>query len=86
MDSDNVAMLHTEVMPDNSVDAGTSVIKLVVSQHNQNRLLALLASDKNCVASEETEDVHSVVGEGDRGVIIVNGISNTNHRVISNAQ
>lgn len=86
MDSDNVTMLHAEVMPDNPVDAGTSIIKLVVSQHNQNRLLALLASDKNCVASEESEDVHSVVGERDRGVIIVNGISNTKHRAISNAQ
>lgn len=86
MDSDNVTMLHAEVMPDNPIDTGTSVIKLVISQHNQNRLLALLASDKNCVASEEPEDVHGVVGEGDRGVIIVNGISNTDHQVISNAQ
>lgn len=51
-DSDHVAVLDTEVVSYNSVNAGATVIKLLIGQDNEDGVLSLLASDKNCVTSE----------------------------------
>ena len=75
MNSDHITMLDTQVVSHNTVDTSTSVIQVIISKHNQNSVLALLALDKNCVASEELESLHGVVGKGNNGVVIVNGIS-----------
>jgi hypothetical protein len=83
MDCDDISVLYAKIMSDNPVDAGASIIEFIIGQHNQNRLLALLASNKDCVASEQSEDVHGIIGERDRGVVIVNGIGNTRRRGIS---
>ena len=74
MYSDNITMLDAEVMPHDTVDASTSVIQIVISQHNQNGVFPLLALDQDSITAEELEGVHGVVGESDDGVIIVDGI------------
>lgn len=53
MDGDNVAMLDTEVVPHDTVHACAPVIEVVVCQHDQNGISALLTLYQNCVTSEE---------------------------------
>lgn len=77
MDSNHITVLDTEIMPHNAVDTNTAVIEIVVRQHNQNGVLAHLTLDQNCVAPEKLQSIHSVVGESNNGVIIVDGIGHT---------
>lgn len=77
MDGNDVAVLHTEVVAHDTVDAGTAVIEIIISQDNQHSILALLALDQNCVTAEELKSFHGVVGEGNNGVVIVDGIGHT---------
>lgn len=74
MDSNNIAVLDTKVVSHNTVDAGTSIIQIIIGQDNQNGVLALLTLDEYCVATEELESLHGVVGKSNNGVVIVNGI------------
>ena len=53
MDCDDVAVLDAEIVADNTVDAGASVIKIIVCQHDQDGVPSLLALDKNCVSPKE---------------------------------
>lgn len=64
MDSDNVAVLDAEVVADDTVDAGLTILEIVVGQDNQDGVLALLSLDQDGVATEELESLHGVVGEG----------------------
>ena len=77
VDGDNVTMLDTEVVADNAVDAGLTILEIVIGENNQDGVLALLSLDQNGVATEELESLHGVVREGDDGVVIVGGVSNT---------
>lgn len=77
VNGDDIAVLHTEVVADNTVDAGTSVIEIIIGQDNQHSVLALLALDQDCVTTEELESLHGVVGKRDNGVVIVDGIGHT---------
>lgn len=61
MNCDDITVLYAQVMPDDPVDAGASNIEIIIGKHNQNSLLALFASDCDCVASEEPKGVHGVV-------------------------
>ena len=76
MDGDNITVLDTQVVADDTVDAGAAIIEVVVGKDDQNGVLSLLATDQHGVATEELEGVHGVVGEGNDRVIIVDGISN----------
>lgn len=77
VDGDHVAVLDTEVVSDDTVDASAAVIEIIIRQDNQNRVLALLALDKDGITAEELEGLHRVVGKGNNGVVIVDGIGNT---------
>ena len=77
MDSDQVTVLDTEVMPDNTVDANATVIEIVIGQHDQDGILPHLTLNQNCVTPEKLQGIHSVVGESNNGVIIVSGVSDT---------
>lgn len=77
MDGNDVAVLDTEVVADNAIDAGLTILKIVVGKNNQDGVLALLSLDQNGVATEELESLHSVVGESDDRVVIVGSIGNT---------
>jgi hypothetical protein len=74
MNSDDVAVLDPEVVANHSVDASTAIIEVVISQNDQNSVLSLLALDEHCVATEELEGLHSVVRQGNDGVVIVGRI------------
>ena len=81
VDGDNVTMLDTEVVADNAVDAGLTILEIVVGKNDQDGILALLSLDQNGIATEELESLHGVVREGDDGVVIVGGVSNTKKNV-----
>ena len=74
MDSNDIAVLDTKVVSHNTVDAGTSIIQIIISQDNQHGILTLLALDENCVTTEKLKGLHGVVGKSNNGVVIVNGI------------
>lgn len=74
MDGDDVAVLDAEVVADNAVQAGAAIIEIIVGQNDKDRVLSLLAADEDCVAAEQLERLHGVVGEGDDRVVIVDGI------------
>lgn len=77
VNSDNVAVLDTEVVADNTVDASLTILEIVVGENNQDGILALLSLDQNGVATEELKSLHGVVGEGDDGVVIVGSVGDT---------
>lgn len=74
MNGDDITILHAEVMSNNTVDSGTSVIKVIICQHDQHCIPSHLALDQDSVSTEETESLHRVIGEGDDGIIIIDGI------------
>ena len=77
IDSDDIAMLHPEVMTNNAIHPRTAIIKVIFSKDNQNCVLPLFAFDENCVATEKPQGFHGVVGKADDRIIIVDGIGNT---------
>jgi hypothetical protein len=73
---DDIAVLNPQVVTDNAVEAGAAVIEIIVGENDENGILSLLSSYENCVATEELESLHGVIGERDNGVVIVDGIGN----------
>lgn len=77
MDGDHITVLDPEVVANDTVYPCGPIIEVVVCEHNQDCVLALLALDEDSVATEELERLHGVVREGDNGVVIVDGIGDT---------
>lgn len=77
MNSDNVTVLDSKVVTNNSVHTSTSIIKIVIGKDNQDCVLPLLALDENSVATKELESLHRGIGERDDGVVIIGGVSDT---------
>ena len=71
MDCDDVAVLYTKIMADDTVNSGTSIIKIIISEYDENGVLPLLALDQDCVATEKLQRFHSIVGEGDNRIVII---------------
>mmetsp|Transcript_34194 Transcript_34194/g.79892 ORF Transcript_34194/g.79892 Transcript_34194/m.79892 type:complete len:235 (+) Transcript_34194:493-1197(+) len=71
MHGDDVAQANAQVLPHNLVHANLLIIKVVISKHNANCVLALLALQQHVVASEEIQLLHLRLREGDHGVVIV---------------
>jgi len=46
-------MLDSEVVSDNSVDAGTAVIEIFVGKDDEDSVLPLLSAHKDSIATEE---------------------------------
>lgn len=86
VDSDHITMLHSEIVSNDPVDSGTTIIEIVVGENDKNGVLPLLSTDEDCVATEQLELLHGVVGERNDGVIIVGGISNPTYTCISQTQ
>ena len=74
MDCDDISVFYAEIMPNHSVHACTSVIKIIISQHNQDCVPSFFALDKDRVTPEKLEGLHRVIGKGDDGVVIVYGV------------
>lgn len=45
VDGDDVAVLDTQIVAHNTVQAAAAVIKIIVAKHDQNCVLSLLAAD-----------------------------------------
>jgi hypothetical protein len=54
-------MLDAEVVANDTVDASTAVIQIVVGQDDEDGVSSHLALDEDCVATEELESLHGVV-------------------------
>lgn len=54
-------MLHTQVVADNTVDAGAAIIEVIVGEYDQHGILPLFAANQYCVSTEELELLHSVI-------------------------
>ena len=74
VDGDDVAVLDAEVVANNAVQAGAAIIEIIVGQNDEDGILSLLAADEDCVAAEQLERLHGVVGKSDNRVVIVDGI------------
>lgn len=83
VDGDDIAVLHAEVVANNTVEAGASVVEIVVSQDDEYGVLSLLALHQDSVATEELERLHGVVREGDNRVVIIGGIGDAAHLLAS---
>ena len=81
---DQITMLHTEIVSHDTVDASTSIIQVIIRKDNQNGVLAHFTLDQNCIAAEELQRLHRVVGEGNNGVVIVDGVGNAVSSEFSN--
>ena len=74
MDGDDIAVLDPKVVADDTVQTGAAIIKIIVGKNDEDCVLSLLAPNENCVAAEELERLHCVVGKGDNRVVIVDGV------------
>lgn len=83
MDSDDITVLDAEVVADDPVEADAALVKLLIGKDDQNSVLPLLAADQDCVATEQTESIHCLLGEGDDGVVIVGSIGDPARSVVS---
>jgi hypothetical protein len=53
VDSDDIAVLDTEVMSNYTVHTCTTIIQFIISKNDENSILALLALHKHGIATEE---------------------------------
>lgn len=77
MNGHDIAVLNSEVVANDTVHSGTAVIKIIVGQDDEDSIFSLLALNEDSVASEELQSLHGVVGEGDNGVVIVDGVGHS---------
>lgn len=77
MHRDHITVLDTEVVPHDTVDTCTPIIKVVIRKNNQNGILAHFTLDQNRIATEELQRLHGIVGESDNRVVIVDCIGDT---------
>lgn len=76
VDGDHVTVLHPQVVANDSVDASAAIVQLIVGEDDQDGVLSLLAAHEHGVTTEKLESLHGVLGEGNDGVVIVDGIGN----------
>jgi hypothetical protein len=76
VDGDNITVLDPQVVANDSVYPRRAIVEIVVCEHNQDCILALLALDQYGVTAEELERLHGVVRERDNRVVIIHGIGN----------
>jgi hypothetical protein len=74
VDGDDIAMLDAEIMSNHTVHTCTTIIQFVISENDENSILALFALHKNSIATEELQCLHGIIGERNNGVVIVDSI------------
>jgi hypothetical protein len=73
---DDIPMLDTQIVANDTVHANAAVIQVILSQDNQYSVLPLFSLDKNRIASEEIERFHRIVGQANDRIIVGGGIGN----------
>lgn len=53
VNGDDIAVLDSEVMADNTIDSSAPIVEIVIGKHDQDGVLALLAFHKHGVSPEE---------------------------------
>ena len=53
MNGDNITVLDAQVVTDHTVHSCTSIIKVIICQHDENSIFSLLSFYEDCVATEE---------------------------------
>lgn len=53
MNVDDIAVLDSEVVANDTVHPSTPIVKVIIGQNDQHCILSLLALDENRVASEK---------------------------------
>lgn len=61
VDGHNVAVLHAQVVPHNTVQTTTAVVKIIVTKNDKDSVLSLLSPNEDRVAAEQLKSVHGVV-------------------------
>jgi hypothetical protein len=61
VDCDDIAVLHPQVVANDSVYPCRTIVEIVIGKNNQNCVLALLALYEDGVTAEELERLHGVV-------------------------
>jgi hypothetical protein len=74
VDGDHVTVLDAQIVADDSVDSSATVVQLLIGEDDEHCILALLASDQDCVAAKKLERVHRRLGQGNDAVVIIDGI------------
>lgn len=67
-------MLDPEVVANDSVNASAPIVKILVSEDNENSVTPLLSTDKHGVATEQLEVLHGSLGQRNDGVVIVSSV------------
>jgi len=62
VDCDDISMLDAEIVANHSVNAGASIIEIVISKNDQDCVLALFSLDQYGITSEQLQCLHCVVG------------------------
>lgn len=74
MNGDHISVLDTKIVANDTVDTSATIVELIVSEDDEDGILALLSLDQDSIATEELEILHGLVGEGNDRVVIVDGI------------
>lgn len=74
MHSDDIAVLHAQIVADHPIHTGAAVVEFIIGQHDEHRVSPLLAFDEHGVAAEELKRLHRVVRQSDDRVVIIDGI------------
>jgi hypothetical protein len=61
VDGDNITVLDTQVVANDTVYPRGAIIEIVVGKHDEDCVLPLLALDEDCVTTEQLERLHGVV-------------------------
>lgn len=86
MHGNDVAVLDAEVVAHDTVDAGASIIQIIIGKNDQNRILTLLALHQNCITPEKLKSLHRVIRQRDNRVVIVDGIRHAVDELSASAQ
>ena len=74
---DGVSKLNSQITSDSAIYSSDSVIHVVLSESNQDRISSLLALHENCITKGELERLYGVIGETNNGIVIIRCIANT---------
>lgn len=74
MNGYDVAVFHSEVVSNDSVDASTAIIEIIVVEDDKDGVLPLLAFHQNRVTSKELQGLHGVIRKRNDGVVVANGV------------
>eukprot|EP00162_Nutomonas_longa_P010249 comp19803_c0_seq1/m.38279 comp19803_c0_seq1/g.38279 ORF comp19803_c0_seq1/g.38279 comp19803_c0_seq1/m.38279 type:complete len:345 (+) comp19803_c0_seq1:1442-2476(+) len=71
VDADNVSESHSEICAHHPVHSHAIVLRVLVRQHNTDRVLALLSLDQHRVAAENAQGFHRCIAQRNHTVVVL---------------